>query len=733
MDKKYPEEENLLLYGSSTNTPQKEKCDSLPEKIINEMKQQRKRKRLRSIRLFKVKLFNLLERPRTKFAVLYHTSVFVLVLASLILSVLVTIDNYKANLLIIYGLNRLEISLVIIFSIEYFCRLWSCSAHVHYTGFWGRFRFIRKPYMVIDLIVIAAAIAVVPVVAPSTIGSGTELYNNSLFRFLHFLQVLRILRLDRQSGAFKMVSHVVFEHKNELMTCWYLSFILLVGCSFLVYLAEKSDPTESSNKIKNLGEGLYFGMITLLTVGYGDFSPNNWVAKIVTVVFAFIGTAFFALPAGILGSGFALQVAQNKKQKHFNRRLFPAAMVIQYAWRSYSAENWSSKVWNKYKFIIERPHSNFVRNNLHVTASLDTHKSNIFQRKKRNFGERNMLFNSVMHRHTVDNQPSNVDLRERYHSEGNLSYPNLDSLDHNQATIISLPPTINPKIPNEFSKLQRQSIDVLPSTQPITRPLNKVERNGVRFLLKVQLKAALRKFKVVRRPYDIKDVIEQYTSGQIEMFGFIRKFQTRVETALGIKGEKYSVASLDSRLTTVERKIDSINMKVDSIIDILGSKGFNIRKTSRCATFSETSTCAVRKLTDLNEKSFEQEAFDSVCSNKDSSDVKEGRLRSESRFIITPVFPAPINVDDESVFAENEEVLCKNKITERLSLNSLIREEGKRSAVSADSLHYHMRSTEFNNDFVHSRDSIELAPLNQIRNAVSESSLIKTVPEHSFR
>jgi Ion channel. len=42
---------------------------------------------------------------------------------------------------------------------------------------------------------------------------------------------------------------------------------------------------------------LLFFQITLSTVGYGDFSPKNWVAKLIVCIFAFIGTAFFALPA----------------------------------------------------------------------------------------------------------------------------------------------------------------------------------------------------------------------------------------------------------------------------------------------------------------------------------------------------------------------------------------------------------------------------------------------------
>jgi potassium voltage-gated channel KQT-like subfamily member 5 len=67
-------------------------------------------------------------------------------------------------------------------------------------------------------------------------------------------------------------------------------------------------------------------------VGYGDTVPQTPIGKIIASVCAVAGISFFALPAGILGSGFALKVQQHQRQKHLIRRRGPAASLIQTCW-----------------------------------------------------------------------------------------------------------------------------------------------------------------------------------------------------------------------------------------------------------------------------------------------------------------------------------------------------------------------------------------------------------------
>ncbi|VUZ56918.1 unnamed protein product, partial [Hymenolepis diminuta] len=73
--------------------------------------------------------------------------------------------------------------------------------------------------------------------------------------------------------------------------------------------------------------------------------------KIIAAFCAIAGISFFALPAGILGSGFALKVQQQQRQKHLIRRRVPAATLIQCMWRCYAADKKSTSVatWNIYR------------------------------------------------------------------------------------------------------------------------------------------------------------------------------------------------------------------------------------------------------------------------------------------------------------------------------------------------------------------------------------------------
>lgn len=97
--------------------------------------------------------------------------------------------------------------------------------------------------------------------------------------------------------------------------------------------------------------------ITLCTVGYGDTVPITWWGKLVASFCAMLGISFFALPAGILGSGFALKVQQQQRQKHRIRRRVPAAQLIQCLWRCYAADEHSKSIatWRVHQVQLPSP------------------------------------------------------------------------------------------------------------------------------------------------------------------------------------------------------------------------------------------------------------------------------------------------------------------------------------------------------------------------------------------
>ncbi|XP_020938279.1 potassium voltage-gated channel subfamily KQT member 1 isoform X2 [Sus scrofa] len=291
------------------------------------------------------RVYNFLERPTGWKCFVYHFAVFLIVLVCLIFSVLSTIEQYVA--LATGTLFWMEIVLVVFFGTEYAVRLWSAGCRSKYVGIWGRLRFARKPISIIDLIVVVASMVVL------CVGSKGQVFATSAIRGIRFLQILRMLHVDRQGGTWRLLGSVVFIHRQELITTLYIGFLGLIFSSYFVYLAEKDAVNESGQvEFGSYADALWWGVVTVTTIGYGDKVPQTWVGKTIASCFSVFAISFFALPAGILGSGFALKVQQKQRQKHFNRQIPAAASLIQTAWRCYAAENPDSSTW---KIYVRKP------------------------------------------------------------------------------------------------------------------------------------------------------------------------------------------------------------------------------------------------------------------------------------------------------------------------------------------------------------------------------------------
>uniref|UniRef100_A0A3B4EXR2 Potassium voltage-gated channel subfamily KQT member 1 n=1 Tax=Pundamilia nyererei TaxID=303518 RepID=A0A3B4EXR2_9CICH len=236
------------------------------------------------------RVYNFLERPSGWKCFVYHFTVFLIVLACLILSVLSTIQQYQA--LAHTTLFWVEIVLVVFFGVEYFVRLWSAGCRSKYVGIWGRLRFARKPISVIDLIVVVASIIVL------SVGSKGQVFATSAVRGIRFLQILRMLHVDRQGGTWRLLGSVVFIHRQELITTLYIGFLSLIFSSYFVYLAEK-DAVDSSGTtgFGNYADALWWGVVTVTTIGYGDKVPQTWIGKTIASCFSVFAISFFALPA----------------------------------------------------------------------------------------------------------------------------------------------------------------------------------------------------------------------------------------------------------------------------------------------------------------------------------------------------------------------------------------------------------------------------------------------------
>ncbi|KAJ7991516.1 hypothetical protein DPEC_G00284690 [Dallia pectoralis] len=530
---------------------------------------------------------------------------FLLVFSCLVLSVFSTIRDHQkiAN----EGLFILEFVMIVVFGLEYFVRIWASGCCCRYRGWQGRLRFARKPFCVIDFIVFVASLAVIAA------GTQGNIFATSALRSMRFLQILRMVRMDRRGGTWKLLGSVVYAHSKELITAWYIGFLVLIFASFLVYLAEKDVNTE----FNTYADSLWWGTITLTTIGYGDKTPRTWLGRLLAAVFALLGVSFFALPAGILGSGFALKVQEQHRQKHFEKRRTPAANLIQAAWRLYSTDaqhSYLTATWYFYDSMLpsfreltllfshiqRRRSAKRVLHSSHHTllSGLRPYSAPYLSgdsSSKIGFRDRMRMNNSRSSqaiRNKASPLPPGMSVR---HSPGTETVPDATSpgkvqksWSFNDRTRFRTSLRLKPRPPADVEGLGEDSVEDKPYCDVPMEEVIPAVKTLIRAVRILKFLVAKRKFKETLRPYDVKDVIEQYSAGHLDMLGRIKSLQTRVDQIVGRgssyqpdnkkvrseKGEKtppeldlMDELSMMGRVMKVEKQVQSIENKLDLLLN----------------------------------------------------------------------------------------------------------------------------------------------------------------------
>ncbi|XP_026520994.1 potassium voltage-gated channel subfamily KQT member 5 isoform X4 [Notechis scutatus] len=503
-------------------------------------------------------LYNVLERPRG-WAFIYHAFVFLLVFGCLILSVFSTIPEHTwlaASCLFI-----LESVMIVVFGLEFIIRIWSAGCCCRYRGWQGRLRFARKPFCVIDIIVLIASIAVV---SAKTQGN---IFATSALRSLRFLQILRMVRMDRRGGTWKLLGSVVYAHSKELITAWYIGFLVLIFSSFLVYLVEK----DANAQFSTYADALWWGTITLTTIGYGDKTPLTWLGRLLSAGFALLGISFFALPAGILGSGFALKVQEQHRQKHFEKRRNPAASLIQCVWRSYAADEKSVSIatWKPHLKALHTCSPTNQKLSFKERVRMASPRGQSIKNRQASLADRRSPSTDI----TAEGSPTKVQKswsfndRTRFRPSLRLKSSQPKPIQDTDANLGA----------DDLYDERGCQCDV--SVEDLTPALKTV----VRAIRIMKFHVAKRKFKETLRPYDVKDVIEQYSAGHLDMLCRIKSLQSRVDQILGrgqittdkrtrekntVENETTDDLSMLGRVVKVEKQVQSIESKLDSLLDI---------------------------------------------------------------------------------------------------------------------------------------------------------------------
>lgn len=279
---------------------------------------------------------NFVERPyEHRGGLFYSVFKFTLIFFSIVIGSLTTLPaNKKIFWFMIVNHEFFyfyELFVTVFLSIEYILFIWSIGYRLEYNGFFGRFRFIRRSILLsleALLIPVNATIFIV-----STVSDGVYLLN--IVSALRFLQIFRFMFIDRYAQSWKLLMKVVYKHRFELITSVYIGTIILLFSSYLILIFEKphSDDIADDGHFHTYADALYWSIITMTTIGYGDRSPRTFYGKIIATTLCIVGVAFWTLPGGIIGSGFAFKIEETNKKNQLKRLLPAAATLIQSWWR----------------------------------------------------------------------------------------------------------------------------------------------------------------------------------------------------------------------------------------------------------------------------------------------------------------------------------------------------------------------------------------------------------------
>ncbi|KAI6196630.1 KQT-like 1 [Aphelenchoides besseyi] len=500
---------------------------------------------------WKGKVYNFLERPSVKSrwrCFFYHFSVFSLVLLCLVVSVLSTVDSYAGTLL-----YYMELFLVIFFGIEYVVRLWSAGCRSTYMGVLGRLKFAKKPISIIDLFVVLASVTVI------TFGSqGNVIATTSAIRLVVCVscKFLGCFMLIDKAGLGVFLGSVVFIHRQELITTLYIGFLALIFSSYFVYLAERDAiGPDGRAAFTSYADALWWVMeMWFRRLGLDE----SWLLAFRYLQF---------LSSGILGSGFALKVQQKQRQKHFNRQIPAAATLIQCIWRCYAADK-HSKSTATWKIHVD-PLTN--KNDSPPNATKNG-QSNLNQRANKKPTSMTSMWRSKTAfqrgRLRTSNSAETADQNNRLkESDGEEETPGRSQ---------GCNPRKKPSLFDSKSEDAENGDEECLSLTKISHvcELTDVHRNAIRAIRKIKYFVARRKFGRARKPYDVRDVIEQYSQGHAELFVRLKGLQRRLDQTLGkpgqvVNGKKTSPVTMNSRLARLEAQIKCIDQKIDNSTRIL--------------------------------------------------------------------------------------------------------------------------------------------------------------------
>ncbi len=237
---------------------------------------------------FKVSLFNLLEALPRKSNAQHSVDTFlvVLILANVLAVILSSVQSLSEQYSAFF--YAFEVFSVSVFTMELLARFWVYKLTLKSSSNSSRWKFWQNPFIIIDVIAIA------------------PFYLSFLMmldlRLLRLLRLFRVFKISPYFQSLRLLGSVIRQEFRPMLSAFAVILILMLFASAGIYLLERDG---QPNTFGDLPSALWWVVVTLSTVGYGDAVPLTVLGRILGAVIMILGIGMVALPAGMLASRFS--------------------------------------------------------------------------------------------------------------------------------------------------------------------------------------------------------------------------------------------------------------------------------------------------------------------------------------------------------------------------------------------------------------------------------------------
>ncbi len=235
----------------------------------------------------------------------YDAGMMTFILLNVLAVVIESVEEIGARFTVFF--SAFEVFSVAVFTIEYMVKLWACTADARYAHpVLGRVKYALTPMVIIDLLsFLPFYLWFLPL-------------DLRFLRALRLFRLLRVLKLGRYSQSVALMGSVFRRKRADLAASALVLFVMLVIAASIMYYAENEAQPEAFSSIP---AAMWWGVATFTTVGYGDVYPITPLGRIFGSFIAILGIGIFALPAGILASGFSEERERMRSERE--RRVCP--------------------------------------------------------------------------------------------------------------------------------------------------------------------------------------------------------------------------------------------------------------------------------------------------------------------------------------------------------------------------------------------------------------------------